>query len=142
MTDKEKQELYENICNDISCGTYILAPQYVDKLLAKLEKENAELRAKESFVGDQNRKLCEQQQKIEVLEKENAELKAENEANENGAKKYAEFYFNTNDQLTKAKDILQRLMENQPTPSSMYEEIDLVGWREVNKEAEQFLKEE
>lgn len=44
MTDKEKQELYENICNDISCGTYNLAPQYVDKLLAKLEKENAELK--------------------------------------------------------------------------------------------------
>lgn len=43
--------------------------------------------------------------------------------------------------LTKAKDILQRLMENQPTPSSMYAEIDLVGWREVNKEAEQFLSE-
>ena len=38
MTDKEKQELYENICKDISCGTYILAPQYVDKLLAELEK--------------------------------------------------------------------------------------------------------
>ena len=44
MTDKEKQELYENICNDISCGTYILAPQYVDKLLAELEKENEELK--------------------------------------------------------------------------------------------------
>ena len=44
-------------------------------------------------------------------------------------------------QLNKAKDILQRLMENQPTPSSMYAEIDLVGWREVNKEAEQFLNE-
>ena len=43
----------------------------------ELEKENAELRAKESFVGDQNRKLCEQQQKIEVLEAENAELKDE-----------------------------------------------------------------
>lgn len=43
--------------------------------IAELKKENAELRAKESFVGDQNRKLCEQQQKIEVLEAENAELK-------------------------------------------------------------------
>ena len=58
---------------------------------------NAELRAKESFVGDQNRKLCEQQQKIEVLEAivrntkavdesfaklqlENTELKADNDA--------------------------------------------------------------
>ena len=38
MTDKEKQELYENVFNDINCGTFILVPQYVDKLLAKLEK--------------------------------------------------------------------------------------------------------
>ena len=35
MTGKEEQELYENICNDINCGTFILAPQYVDKLIAK-----------------------------------------------------------------------------------------------------------
>lgn len=35
MTEKEKKELYENICNDINCGTFILAPQYVDELLAK-----------------------------------------------------------------------------------------------------------
>lgn len=38
MTDKEKQELYENICNDINCGTFILAPQYVGELLAKYTK--------------------------------------------------------------------------------------------------------
>lgn len=47
--------------------------------------------------------------KLKELEKENAELEAENEANENGAKKYAEFYFETNDQLTKAKEIILRL---------------------------------
>lgn len=35
MTEKEKQELYENIRNDINCGTFVLAPQYVNKLLAK-----------------------------------------------------------------------------------------------------------
>ena len=35
MTGKEEQELYENICNDINCGTYILAPQYVDELIVK-----------------------------------------------------------------------------------------------------------
>lgn len=35
MTGKEEQELYENICNDINCGTFILAPQYVNKLLVK-----------------------------------------------------------------------------------------------------------
>jgi hypothetical protein len=35
MTIKEQQELYENICNDINCGTFMLAPQYVNKLIAK-----------------------------------------------------------------------------------------------------------
>jgi hypothetical protein len=38
MTEKEKKELYENIINDINCGTFILAPQYVDKLLVKYTK--------------------------------------------------------------------------------------------------------
>lgn len=35
MTDKERQYLYEAIRNDISCGTFILAPQYVDELICK-----------------------------------------------------------------------------------------------------------
>lgn len=35
MTQEETRELYKNICNDINCGTFILAPQYVDELLAK-----------------------------------------------------------------------------------------------------------
>lgn len=38
MNGKEKQELYENIANDINCGTFILAPQYVDELIAKYTK--------------------------------------------------------------------------------------------------------
>ena len=38
MTGKERQELYENICDDINCGTFILTPQYVDELLAKYTK--------------------------------------------------------------------------------------------------------
>lgn len=38
MTEKQKKELYENICNDFNCGTFILAPQYVDELLAKYTK--------------------------------------------------------------------------------------------------------
>ena len=38
MTEKEKQELYENMCNDISCGTYILTPQYVNWLIVKYTK--------------------------------------------------------------------------------------------------------
>lgn len=58
MTDKEKQELFENICNDISCGTYTLAPQYVDKLLAKLEKENAEFKNQLYAFDEEREKLC------------------------------------------------------------------------------------
>lgn len=40
MTDKEKQYLYEAIQNDINCGTFILAPQYVDKLINKYTKKS------------------------------------------------------------------------------------------------------
>ena len=74
---------------------------------------------------------------ITELEKENAELKEQNRKLLESCEGATMMY----EQLTKAKDILQRLMENQPTPSSMYAEIDLVGWREVNKEAEQFISE-
>lgn len=38
MTKEEKQTLYENVCNDISCGTFILLPQYVDELIVKYTK--------------------------------------------------------------------------------------------------------
>jgi predicted peptidase len=40
MTEKEKQELYTAISNDINCGTFILAPQYVDKLINKYTKKH------------------------------------------------------------------------------------------------------
>lgn len=78
---------------------------------------------------------------ITELEKENAILKEQVNILDNSDRLGDVITEAYKEQLTKAKDILQRLMENQPTPSSMYEEIDLVGWREVNKEAEQFLSE-
>ena len=122
-----------------------LAIEGRDIKIGELEKENAELRNNGFTVSA----MTEQQLKValekgEQLEKENAELKGL--VNQYKASKCSGISLvNRNmimfDQLTKAKDILQRLMENQPTPSSMYAEIDLVGWREVNKEAEQFLKE-
>ena len=43
-------------------------------------------------------------------------------------------------QLTKARKIIQNLLQSQPTPSSMYEETDLISWRESVREAEQFIK--
>ena len=60
---------------DKTCKSY--EPDY-EGYIEELEKENAELRAKESFVGEQNRKLCDQQQKIEVLEKEIQDFKETN----------------------------------------------------------------
>jgi hypothetical protein len=39
MDDKEKQKLYEQMCNDIDCGTFILTPQYVDYLISKYTKK-------------------------------------------------------------------------------------------------------
>ena len=82
----------------------------------------------------------EKTERIAELEKENAELKEALKGKVCNCMTYLNFK-DLEKECAKAKDILQRLMENQPTPSSMYEEIDLVGWREVNKEAKQFLKE-
>ena len=71
----------------------------------------------------------------EPREKRIAELEAENEANENGAKKYAEYYFETNDQLTKAKEIIKYLL------SFIQKENYKTRWDINIAEAEQFLKE-
>lgn len=100
--------------------------------IKELEKENAELRARECFVGDQNRKLCEQQQKIEVLEKENAELRKEWQ--EQVQKATDEGYARTLQtiQLAKAIEIIKKYYEYNPSCEYFYEDID--------KEAEQFLK--
>ena len=39
MNDKERQKLYEQMRNDINCGTFILTPQYVDYLISKYTKK-------------------------------------------------------------------------------------------------------
>ena len=38
MTDEERQELYKQICNDINCGTFDFAPQFVEDLLKRKDK--------------------------------------------------------------------------------------------------------
>lgn len=79
--------------------------------------------------------------KISDLEKENAELKRDRDL---AVRYYHEQTFDlevTKDNLTKARKIIENLLQSQPTPSSMYEETDLIDWRESIKEAEQFLKE-
>ena len=70
----------------------------------------------------------------EPREKRIAELEAENEANENGAKKYADYYFKTNNQLTKAKELLEEVCNS--IPSSVAEYI-----KEPLEKAKQFLQE-
>lgn len=71
------------------------------------------------------------------MKRKNAELKTELSEN-----KVADYHIVNGlcEQLTKAKDILRKMIANQPTPSSMYEEADLVSWRKAVKEAEQFIK--
>ena len=39
MTNKEKRELYKQICNDINCGTFDLAPQFVESLIKRKNKK-------------------------------------------------------------------------------------------------------
>ena len=111
--------------------------------IVRLEKENAELRAKESFVGDQNRKLCDQQQKIEVLEAENAELKEklkpENCIEYLARGGYVKFLCengNEHDQLTKAKELLKNILSAYTSYADSFDDRD----NEIVAEAEQFIK--
>lgn len=53
------------------------------------------------------REKCELLGIIQEKDKAIAELEAEN-----GAKKYAEFYFQTNEKLTKAKEIIREFVDN------------------------------
>ena len=76
------------------------------------------------------------EKRIAELEKENAELKVENEANENGAKKYAEFYFETNNQLTKAKEIIKEFVQ-----WATWQGSNCPNFKSIQDKAEQFLKE-
>ena len=75
------------------------------------------------------------------LQRENAELEGVLERTQKDLELVNDYKNDYIKKLEKAKDILRRLMESQPPHSDMCEEADLVSWREVNKEAEQFLKE-
>ena len=147
---------------------YIKGAEPREKRIAELEKENAELRAKESFVGDQNRKLCEQQLKIEVLEAENAELKAENDARKfamvmsekvekqlreenTKLKKQLEMsnkVYNDNhdyshhieEQFTKAKELIERLLITSCNSDVLNLLPNLSEVLRIRVEAEQFIK--
>ena len=124
MTDKEKRELYENICKDINCGTYILAPQYVDKLLAKLERKIASIRGCHRV---DLAKLKSRTEQVERLKKENAELKSEK-----GCESCTKF---DEVKLTKAKKIIRGLLD------SCFGYNSKTVKYEVKAEAEAFLKE-
>lgn len=118
--------------------------------ITELEKENAELRAKESFVGDQNRKLCEQQQKIEVLEAENAELKEKLERAERARDYWKDSSFDwrhkctsrrpfrvavkAQKQLTKAKELLKEFVQHYKAKTIYVENM-----QDLLKQSEQFL---
>ena len=102
-----------------------------------------ELKSKNENLFERNTILLNENER---LKKEKAELEAKNEANENGAKKYAEFYFKTNDQLAQAKELLKKMLA---TPRTIYRK-DEDGeptpffnpcYEELKNQAEQFLKE-
>ena len=127
MTEEEKDAYIKKLVqSNIDQHNKITA---LSKKVYDLQKENAELRAKESFVGDQNRKLCEQQQKVEVLEVENAELKKLKRECETSLCR-AEYQYNY-EQLTKAKEIIKELLD-----------FDFLPDIEIKKQAEQFLKDQ
>ena len=126
----------EDVKNRLSCELLAIGARNEE-----LEAENAELE-KELAITEHDREhnnyeLTEVYKRVEALEKENEELKAEKEANENGVKKYAEFYFQINDKLTKAKELLNEFIKwadwqgNSKCPS----------FKRIKDKAEAFMKE-
>lgn len=91
MTEKEKRTLYENIRNDIDCGTFILIPQYINKLLVKYTKvyRRKLRRIKRVMLKEEITKLRDNynqfkavaEPEIERLKKENAELECQKNRN-------------------------------------------------------------
>ena len=76
---------------------------------------------------------------VENLEKENAELNEKLLTEKRLTTMQDETVVTMTDKLIKAKSVIQALLDNQPSPSSMYSELDLVGWRESLKSANDFL---
>lgn len=81
------------------------------------------------------------QQGFEIICKENAELKADNTEWEKTSDKWKSVYYLTNDQLTKAKEIIKSLLPMASnfvfsTLPKLDEEVQLY------RQAEQFLSEE
>lgn len=72
------------------------------------------------------------QERIEALEKENAELKTDNVEWEKASDKWKNLYHSTNNQLTKAKEIIKGLLELGSIGDGDYTYV---------AEAEQFLSE-
>ena len=142
MTKEEKQTLYENVCNDISCGTFILLPQYVDELITKytkvyrrklrrIKKENAELKAQ--LESERDLPAIAYMQGAEKQKKKDAEelKKWKDEWQEQVQKATDEGYARTLQtmQLSKVKEIIKNLL--------VYVPVDLKGY----EEAKQFLSE-
>ena len=138
--EQESNKLLDVINNqDVKIADLEKDKAYLDESLDKqiqatldLQKENKELKSELTKKADTNHSLVEQ---MADLESENAELEAKNEANENGAKKYAEFYFKTNDQLAQAKEIIKKCVHILKHSGTTLE------WNDVIGQAEQFLKE-
>lgn len=135
MTKEEKQTLYENVCNDISCGTFILLPQYVDELITKytkvyrrklrrIKKENAELKAQ--LESERDLPAIAYMQGAEKQKKKDAEelKKWKDEWQEQVQKATDEGYARTLQtmQLSKVKEIIKNLLVYVPVDLKEYEE--------------------
>ena len=153
MTEEEAQELYKNICNDINCGTFILAPQYVDKLLAKYidsykSEELGECRRCVytdspcilSDYGKDKNGICDH---FKDVFDEIAELKKQHEVSARNMSSFIESLSKSENeakkQLTKAKDIIKKLY------SHVFEGMGFMELNDYNvqkAEIEQFLNSE
>ena len=115
------EELYNKIdkfCNETDWSKYLTYEHALEEFIKEIVEEETK-----------------------ELEKENEELKEDNSEWEKASDKWKSVYELTNNQLTKAKDLLLRFVELKNKPCASGHSINMLLYENICAEAEQFISE-
>lgn len=108
----------------------------IEKQVSALISENINLKKENKELTEQNTSLLTSvenlNKSVQELEKKNVELKADNSEWEKASDKWKNLYDSTNEQLTEAKDIIEKLMHSPR---------ECIYWYALCNKANRFLKE-
>lgn len=118
----------------------------IQKDVAKLEKENAELRKVAEFQQSSNMNTHFENKKLKeglaVGSIWNKHLNSQNKALEENRDKYRNIVFDQSEQLTKAKDLLLRFIELKNKPCAVGHSVNMLLYENICADVKQFLNSE